>query len=342
MLKGYFGQSRWNSADTLADLENPVARAQLRYEFVSCSATRTTNCDLNGNRLLDGPQELGQLISTVGGGGFVRIDRDIVRPTSNELSVSVEREIVESAVGTGVVRLQEHAQRVGRDRRHPGAGVHDPVHDQRSRPGRRRRHRRRADVPDVRSSRQRQIGSDRVFTNLDDFDADFHTVEFAVNRRFAGKWMLLTSFGYTWSSMLHETTGYQRMVGHSLQHSTQPPAYIPARRLFGDNGIETSTLWNYKAIGRYVMPFDVGVSGSWRVQSGQHYGRTINVNFPGDGTRTIRVEPIDANRYPNISILDFRADKSFRFGRAGKLTGDGRRVQHAQQRRGQRRSGPRP
>ncbi len=119
--------------------------------------------------------------------------------------------------------------------------------------------------------------------------------------------MLLTSFGYTWSSMLHETTGYQRMVGHSLQNSTQPPAYLPARRLFGDNGIETSTLWNYKVIGRYVMPFDIGVSGSWQVQSGQQYGRTISVNFPGDGTRTIRVEPITANRYPNVSILDFRS-----------------------------------
>jgi hypothetical protein len=45
------------------------------------------------------------------------------------------------------------------------------------------------------------------------------------------------------------------------------------------------------------------------------------VNFPGDGTRTIRVEPITANRYPNVSILDFRLDKTFGLGRAGRLTG---------------------
>ena len=320
VLKGYFGQSRWNSADTLADLENPVARAQLRYEFVSCTTLRTTNCDLNGNRLLDGPQELGQLVTTVGGGGFVRIDRDIVRPTSNELSVSVERELLEALSGR-VSYVYKNMRDVWGETdaiRAPAFTIpftiNDPGPDGQANTGDEQTFQTFDRPP------SNQIGSDRVFTNLDDFNADFHTVEFAVNRRFAGKWMLLTSFGYTWSSMLHETTGYQRMVGHSLQSSTQPPAYIPARRLFGDNGIETSTLWNYKAIGRYLMPFDVGVSGSWRVQSGQHYGRTINVNFPGDGTRTIRVEPVDANRYPNISILDFRADKSFRFGKAGKLT----------------------
>ncbi len=57
------------------------------------------------------------------------------------------------------------------------------------------------------------------------------------------------------------------------------------------------------------------------MQSGQNYGRTINVAFPGDGARTIRVEPIDANRYPNISIFDLRLDKSFRLpSKGGKVT----------------------
>ena len=42
VLKAFFGQSRWNSADPLADQENPVGLAQLRYEFVSCAAGQTT------------------------------------------------------------------------------------------------------------------------------------------------------------------------------------------------------------------------------------------------------------------------------------------------------------
>jgi hypothetical protein len=102
--------------------------------------------------------------------------------------------------------------------------------------------------------------------------------------------------------MLHDTTGNGRFY-----------SYRPSRRLFGDeNGFETSTMWNYKVIGRYLLPFDIGTSGSWKVQSGPQYGRTISVNFPGDGTQTVRVEPVTARRYPTVGILDLRADKSFR------------------------------
>lgn len=308
VLKVYFGQSRWNSADDVADLENPVGRAQLRYNFLPCTATRTTGCDLNGNRLLDGPQELGAFISTQGGAGFVRVDRDIKRPTSNEISTNLEREIVEGLSGRAsyVYKNMRNIWNEIDAIRTPAYTIPftitDPGPD--NRPG-------TGDEQTFQTfDRPAVIGSDRVLTNPEGNKADFHNVEFGLNRRFSGKWMLLTSFGYTWSTMLHDTTGYLRFY-----------SYRPARRLFGDNGLETSTLWNYKLIGRYVMPYDIGFSGSWKVQSGQNYGRTISVAFPGDSTQTVRVEPITANRYPTVGILDVRVDKSFRFGSNGKITG---------------------
>ena len=138
------------------------------------------------------------------------------------------------------------------------------------------------------------VGTDRVFTNTDD-DADFQNVEFAVNRRFSNKWMMLSSFGYTWSTMYHVNT-----AGNAARPGIVTTTYRPVDRLFGDNGIETSTLWNYKVIGRYVMPYEIGLSGSWKVQSGFNYGRTMSVNLPVEGARTVRVEPITANRYPTV------------------------------------------
>ena len=83
VLKAYIGQFRFNSADTVADNQNPVGRAQLRYRFN----------DLNGNRLLDGPQELNGLVQTVGGAGFVTVDPNLTRPSSMEVSTSLEREV---------------------------------------------------------------------------------------------------------------------------------------------------------------------------------------------------------------------------------------------------------
>jgi hypothetical protein len=283
--------------------------------------------DLNGNRQLDGPQELGRLVQTVGGAGFVRVDRDIKRPYSNELSANIEREVVQglSARASYVYKSLRDVWGEVDVIRDPAYTVPFTIQD----PG-----------PDsIRGTADDQtlntfdrpaaIGSDRVYTNPTDpsNDADFHTVELALNRRFSGKWMLLTSFGYTWLNQLHDvvsSTGATAVAGNlRAGGSGAGPGYYyrPAQTMFGDNGRETSTQWNTKVTGRYVLPFDIGTSGSWRFQSGYQYGRTLSVNFTGDSTQNVRVEPVTANRAPNVAIVDMRFDKSFRFGRFGKLTG---------------------
>jgi hypothetical protein len=298
VLKVHFGQTRFNSADLLADQENPVGRARLRYVFN----------DLNGNGLLDGPQELGRFLRTVGGGGFVRIDRDLERPTGNELSTNVEREIVQglSARVSYVYKNMRNGWAEIDAVRTPAytvpVTIPDPGPDNRAGTG---------DEQTFQTfDRPASIGTDRVYTNPGDNNADYHTVELALNRRFSGRWMLLTSFGHTWRNQQHGTTS-----------NVQSFSYRPADRLFGDNGFETSTLWNYKVIGRYLMPFDIGLSGSWKVQSGIAWGRTISHGFPGDGSRTVRVEPVTANRAPAVGILDFRLDKAVKTGRGSKVTG---------------------
>ncbi len=160
----------------------------------------------------------------------------------------------------------------------------------------------------------------RLFANPTDpaYNSDFQTVEFAINRRFAGRWMLLTSFGYTWLDQFHATTTGTGTLDALAQAKTYN--WRSNQNLFGDEGKETSTLWNYKIIGRYTMPWQIGFSGSWKVQSGRQWGRNTAVAFPGDGTQNIRMEEVTANRAPTVSILDLRADKSFTFGRYGRFT----------------------
>ena len=313
VVKAYFGQSRWNSADELADKENPVGIAQLRYAFLDCTATRTTGCDLNGNRLLDNPAELGAFNTSLGGAGLVRIDRDLTRPVSNELSTNLERELT-TGLSARVSYVYKNMRDVWAESDTIRASAYTipfTINDQGP-----DNVRGTADDQTFQSfDRPGGIGLDRVYTNPEGFDADFNTVEVAINRRMLGKWMLLTSAGMTWSKMQHFST--TTPTGYTRAYS-----FRPADRLFGDEfGRETSNVWNYKVIGRYQMPWGIGASGSWRVQSGQQYGRTINVAFPNDGARTVRVEPITANRYPNVSILDLRFDKSFTLpSKAGKVT----------------------
>lgn len=316
VVKAYFGQSRWNSADELADKENPVGIAQLRYAFLDCTPTRTTGCDLNGNRLLDSGAELGAFNTTVGGAGFVRIDRDLNRPVSNEISTNVEREIT-NGLSARVSYVYKNMRDIwGEDDTIRNGSftvpftVNDPGVDGIAGNG--------DDQTFQTFDRAAAVGLDRVYTNPEGYDADFQSVEVALNRRMMGKWMLLTSAGMTWSKMQHVSTATTPVpTGYTRAYS-----FRPVDRLFGDEfGRETSMVWNYKVIGRYELPWGVGTSGSWRVQSGQQYGRTITLTMPGDGARTFRVEPITANRYPNVSIFDLRLDKSFTLPKqVGKVT----------------------
>ena len=42
--------------------------------------------------------------------------------------------------------------------------------------------------------------------------------------------------------------------------------------------------------------------------------------MPNAGSETIRVEPVNAQRAPNVGILDFRVDKSFTLKSFGRVT----------------------
>jgi hypothetical protein len=306
VVKGYFGHFYFNSApDTLAAQENPVGTAQLRYRFN----------DLNGNRILDGPQELGAFLQTLGGAGFVRIDRNIKRPYSQELSGHFEQELVEglSARVSYVYKnirndwaevdlVRVGAYTIQRTVTDPGPDGVTGTSDDRS-----------LTVYD----RPAGIGSDRVFTNPTDpaYNSDYNTVEVALNRRFQGKWMALTAFGYTWLDQFHGVTS----TSSALDSVGIGKAYLwrPNQRLFGR---ERSTLWNYKLIGRYVFPYDIGVSASYKLQSGRNWGRTISVSLPNAGSETVRVERVNAQRAPNVGIFDIRFDKSFTLKQGGRLT----------------------
>jgi len=316
VLKAYFGQFRFNSADTVADQQNPVGKAQLRYRFVSCSATVTTACDLNSNRVVDSPAELGALVQTVGGAGFVTVDPNLIRPTSNEISTNIEREIranLSARVSYVYKNIRNEWQEVDTARL-PLYTVPFNFNDigDDGLAG-------TADDKTVQLlDRPATAPSNRVWTNPENGHADFNTVEVGLNRRFSGKWLLLTSFGYTWSNQIPSMTSSTSNTG--VAGNLRSYFYRPSQLMFGDQGFETTTTWNYKVVGRYVLPYDFGLSGSWKVQSGNQYGRVTSVTFPGDGAQNIRMEPATAHRAPSVGIMDMRVDKSLRFGKIGKLT----------------------
>ena len=175
VLKGYYGRFYFNSADTLADHENPVG------SHAPALPVPRPERQPPARR----PAELGLFRSTQGGAGFVDVDDNISRPYSQELSGHLEREIISGLSGrfsyvyksvrdewVEIDPTREAAMTIPFTFIDIGAdGVAGTGDDQTlqllDRP---------ASTPQT-----------RLFTNPDDpaYNSDFQTIEFAINRRFA-------------------------------------------------------------------------------------------------------------------------------------------------------------
>ena len=188
----------------------------------------------NGNRLLDGPQELGAVPLDAG--------RRRLRPRRRQPQAAVLAGDLDAPRARDRDRPVGRASRTStrtcatcgsRSIRRASAAMTIPIQRPRHRRRRRRRHRRRPDVPTCSIARRRRRR--RVFTNPTDpaYNSDFHTVEFAVNRRFAGKWMLLTSFGYTWLESVPRSTS-PAPARSTRSRTARVYNWRPNQRLFGD------------------------------------------------------------------------------------------------------------
>jgi hypothetical protein len=315
--KGFFGRFYYNPSTDISSLENPVGQAALRYQFN----------DLNGNKILDGPQELGRLLTTVGGAGFVKVDRNLRHAYGQEASTHFEQELLpllsmrasyvykttrDGWAEIDVTRVNAYTipfpfTDVGPD------GVRGTADDQQL----------------TLYDRPASTPSTRMFTTtglvpgVPALEGDYHTVEFALNRRFHGKWLLLTSFEHTWAEDFRNTTTGTTALDVVRQGTTGISGASdvmgqPNRRRLGR---QQTTFWNYKVISRYVFPYDVAVSGSYKLQSGYNWGRNTSVALPNAGSESILMEPVNANRTENVHIVDFRVEKGFRIGPLRKVTG---------------------
>lgn len=322
VIKGFWGRFYYNPSTDIGLLENPVGEVEQQYRFN----------DLNGNRILDpGPDgslasspELGDLLRTRGGAGFVRVDRDLESAFGNEASFHVEHELREnfSIRGSYVYKNQRNGWGEVDMARYNQYTIPYEFTD--------------IGADNVRGTADDQvlqlfdrpagIGSDRVLTNpgnvegMPDNEGDYHTIEVGLNKRFSDKWLLLTSYQQSWATDWRRSASSTSSLGvlRSLSPGLTTWLWRPNQRREGQG--ETS-FWNYKLVGRYMFPYEIGVSGSFKLQSGFNYAREISVNLPNAGAEAIPAESFDSNRAPNVAILDIRAEKSFQLGNAGRVTG---------------------
>jgi TonB-dependent receptor-like protein len=313
VLKAFYGRYYYNYADAFSAL-NPGGANYKTFKFN----------DANANHQYDGPQELGAFVSSAGGVS-TKVDPNIKKPYADEYDLSMEHQFWgESSVRVAYVRKNTRNEittidlsRVG----HFTVPVTLPITIQ--------EYDKSGSVTtgvvnvNFLDMDQRPLGQNTV-TNIPDGRFMYDTLQLAFNKRFGTGLFLQTSFDYQWRNELRGGGGLGSGVGSSntlANPTTSPLNSDPlAIGFFNDASPnvpnrQKSTNWQGRAMARYVFPYDIGVAGNFRAQSGYAYARIYQGSLPNAGTVRIFSENIENNRSETVPILDLRLDKAFSIGR---------------------------
>ena len=321
VLKGHYGRYYVNLADSHG-AANPAGVAWIRYAFL----------DPNGNGVYDGPAELGAKLDEQGATGLALatggtpVDPDLEPEYVDEFSVSLEHEVAaDTSLRFSFVRKdlngdsgiwnapQQAALLAGRGiscSADPGwdcplnALTGAPLLVQR--------------VPDDVAGMV-----DNRMAAFPGMTAAYDTLQLAVNRRFTGGFLLQGSFDYQWRDEFRAAGGENRspLFADPLVVGSGGHGRIWQNHSLDVDARQATTNWGARLLARYTLPYDLGVSGNVRHQSGWPYALIQRVDIPGSGTnQPIFLTDLSRNRSENVTLVDLRFDKAFTVGASGRVT----------------------
>jgi hypothetical protein len=135
--------------------------------------------------------------------------------------------------------------------------------------------------------------------------------EVAVVKRLSNRWQFMGSYSFTKKNIpIYGYLATGSFITGSFDSAHNVGALTP-----NDEINRSDLTWerNGKAMGAYVFPADVQVSANFEHRSGDRYAR--QVRFTGGQTIPnilLNVEPIGTQHPPDLNLLSFRVEKSFR------------------------------
>jgi hypothetical protein len=309
-IKAFWGRYYFNFADSFSAVD-PGGASSKTFKFN----------DLNGNRLYDGPQELGTLISSTGGVSTT-LDQNIKVPHTDEIDASIQQQFWgESSVRVAYVRKMNRNQFDTYNVLREGQftvptqvtvniqGVDTGVTGQQA-----------FTVYDIPDSLKGQV-QNVIATmpgSVDNGAENFDTIELAFNKRFGSGFFIDTSYDWTRRDALMNNTSSTSPLTQSDPISTgqyYQNVYptVPNRQTL------TSSVFHLSS--RYDFPYQIGVGLNFAVQSGWNYARRIAVTLPNAGTQFFWMDDFSNHRSDTVPLLNFRLDKSFSLGGKRKVTG---------------------
>jgi len=278
--------------------------------------------DPNGNRQYDE----GEVNWNLNGPGFIRRtggsnsvpNPDEVTPTTDELSISIERQLPKEMAfrASGVYTRSSDIYRLENVRRpasvwtteitRPDPG-NDGITGNADDPG--------TSVTFYSYPAALQGANFELFTLINDPDATqtYTSMEFALARRMVNRWQ----FSGSYSATKTNNPIVNGLNPDEFGLTNRGGSADPNAEIFAAN---RTWEWLGRASGAYLFPKDVMVSANWEHRSGTPWARQVLFsNVPVLSSITLRTEPIGTRRLPNINSLDMRLQKAFQLGGAKKI-----------------------
>jgi hypothetical protein len=310
LLRGSYSRFSHQIGTDLVSAQNPNGRAGALFRFA----------DANGNRLAD-PGEIDfEAPLAVNLPATNEVDPDIVQPRTDELSLSVDREIGSAWISATLLYRKDRRLI---DDVNVGVRASDFTEGRALDPGRDLAVGTEDDalVPVFNQSRE-TLGEDRfLLTNPDGLESRYRGILLEASKR-ARNWQVQAALSMSESEGFLPAPGLETLAG--------APAATP---LFNDPNTLTNargrTFWDrpriLRASGFYRWKWGLRFAGAYRYQIGQPLYRSILVGATAEGVPLaqgpveILAEPSGAAVQPSVQLLDLRAEKSFSLGGAGRL-----------------------
>ena len=305
VFKAYFGRYFSNVGTGLGSA-NPGGQASGTWRFL----------DQNMNGVLDDSSELGERLGfSAGAGASTPIDDDWSLAYADELSASLEHELTND-LGARVSYVYKRMRNtwgtvdlVDLNNRNTPMTVNECA----TCPAGFSRSFNLVVVPEDMVAE-----TDNLTTNHPSAESamDFHTLSLALNRRFRNNLFYNIYFDYQWRSEPRSAGTSSTSWAARNPLSSDPTAQgwfinfdqdIPT--------IQDTSTFQLKTSARYVMPYEIGLAGTYRWVSGFNYAPTHRLNlYDGALKPYVWLGPMSENRSDNVTVVDFRIDKSFGLG----------------------------
>jgi hypothetical protein len=328
VVKAFYGRFYFNFADNLAGAD-PGGPNYKDFVFN----------DLNGNKLFDGPQELGQVVNSFGGTSTT-VDPNLKNSYTDEFDLSFDRQLWgESAFRVAYVRKMEknlyttiNTARIGQYTvpvtvnvpivNYNGTSTGAVVGNQ------------ALTVFDIPSNLKGVVTNQ--ITNIPDSlggsSWTYDTLEVAFNKRFGAGLFVNTSFDYQWRNDLRQAATNSGAPSPSNSNLNSDPigtvgaagSMYFAQVFPTVSALQKTTTWDAHVSARYQFKWDIGAAVNYSGQSGWPYAPVISLTgksaLPNAGNVAFFDTNLSNQRNDNIHLLAFRLDKSFTVQKV-KITG---------------------